>query len=287
MSLERSYMFVPGTDPEAIADALGSVADVVIVDLEDTVRQGAKADARESVLDLIESGSSGDVADGPRLTVRVNGLDTEHGVADVRAIAAADHPPELVFVPDVRGPTEVRIVDDILADHGADVGIVPLLEQPDAFFEARSIARSTDRVRGLLFAAIDFQMNVGMSILDETDLSVPRSVLSMAAGAAGISAIDKPNLAAVHDRDRTRSEARAAKAVGYDGKAAMSDEQAAVINDVFTPSREEVDRAKRFVDAFEAREKGVAVIDGVAIDKPVVDQLRDTLERARSAGMDV
>lgn len=283
MSFERSYLFVPGSDQANVADAIESVADVVIVDLEDTVSPAEKAQARRRTLSTLAEAGDAD----SRLAVRVNGLDTDRGIEDLRAIATAETPPDVVMVPDVRDAGEVRIVDDVLGDHDVDVAIHPLVEKPSALFDAQAIARVSERIHGLLFAAIDFQLNMGMPILDESDLSVPRFLLSMAANGADVRAVDKPNLSAVDDADRTRREAEAAKAVGFDGKAAMNPDQAAIINDVFTPSREAVNRAKRFVEAFEATSAGLTTVDGVAVDKPVVDQLRATLERARRAGMDV
>jgi len=280
MSADRSYLFVPGSDDEGVVEAIGSVADVVIVDLEDTVSPAAKTAAREWTLDaLADLGET-----SQRLAVRVNGVDTDRGIDDIRTIATADVLPDVLLLPDVRDASEVRLVDDVLNEYGADVELHPLIEKPSAMFDAQGISRVSERIHGLMFAAIDFQMNMGMSILDETDLSVPRFLLSMAANGAGVHAVDKPNLAAVHDEDRTRAEARAARAVGFDGKAAMTVDQAAVINDVFSPSAEEVARAKRVIDAFEATDEGVTVIDGAAVDKPVVDQLRSLVDRAESDG---
>jgi citrate lyase beta subunit len=102
----------------------------------------------------------------------------------------------------------------------------------------------------------------------------------MAASSANVLAFDKPNLAAVDDPERTRAEAEAAKALGYDGKLAMSVEQAEVINDAFAPTEAEVERARRIVDAFRDADAGLVTIDGVAVDRPVVEQLEGVLERA-------
>lgn len=283
MPFERSYMFVPGSDREAVGEAIDSVADVVIVDLEDTVSPSVKTEARVQTLEtLADLGET-----GQQCAVRVNGIDTDQGIEDIRAIATADVPPDMVLVPDVRDAGEVRIVDDVLNEYGVDLELHPLIEKPSALFDAQNVARVSDRIHGLMFAAIDFQMNMGMSILDDTDLSVPRFLLSMAANGAGVHAVDKPNLAAVHNEDRTRMEAEAAKAVGFDGKAAMTTEQASIINDVFTPSDEELERAKRLIDAFEKTDQGVTIIEGAAVDKPVVDQLRELVDRARQAGLDM
>lgn len=281
MSLERSFLYVAGSDPSGVDEALRGAADAVVVDLEDTVAADAKAAARTDLLDLL-SDRDGSKSCG----VRVNGLDTSWGIADVEAMATADAQPDFLVVPDVRGAEEVGIVADVLDDHGSAMGLHPLIEKPSAMFEVRDVARIDERIHGLTFAAIDFQMNMGMSVLDESDFTVPRYLLSMAANAAGVLALDKPNLTAVHSEDRTRREAEAAKRLGFDGKLAMNEAQAAVINDVFTPTEAERERAERIVAAFEEADEGLVEIDGAAVDRPVVEQLRSLLERAERADRD-
>lgn len=282
MALQRSYLFVAGSDPAAIADAQDSVADAVIVDLEDTVAPAAKERARSDTIEAVAEWSRSDQSVG----VRVNGLDTTYGMADVEAVATADRRPEFVVVPDVRGPDELEIISSVFDNYGAETEILPLVETPSAVFAAQEIANVNERICGMGFAAIDFQKNMDVPILDDTDLSVPRYLISLAAHSAGVPAIDKPTLRDVDDTDRLRTEAAEAIAVGYGGKFVMNDEQASVVNDAFVPSQSEVERAERFVDAFDSQDEGLVTIDGVAVDKPVVSQLRDVLARAGRARRD-
>lgn len=276
MSLRRSLLFVPGSDSEAIQTAAESVADVVVVDLEDAVSPENKDEARENALTELERWD----ADIP-LGIRVNGVDTNRGIADIERILEASAEPTFLVLPDVRGIGDLRIVADRLDDADADIELLPLIEQPSAVFDVHEIANGP-RIYGLLFAAIDFQMNMGMSVLGESDISLPRYLVSMAASSAGVHAFDKP-LLVVDDEELLRAETTDAKVLGYDGKLAVNTQHAAIINDVLTPSETEVDEARTIIDKFEAAEEGLVDVGGTLVDKPVIDQLRDLIERANEA----
>lgn len=274
MSHERSILFVPGSDAEAVDAARRSDADGLILDFEDTVSPDHKAAAREVTLDALSTWSS----DDPTPFVRVNGLDTTEGVADLEAVVGADAAPEAVFLPDVRGPTDVRIVADRLDDAGSDLGVVPIVERPDALFAVDAIA-AADRTSALAFGSVDFRLNAGMSILDDdVDVTIPKYLVSMAASAAGVRAFDTVYLDR-SDPDGLREAAREARAMGFDAKMAIHEDQLAPIAEAFAPSEAERDRAQRLVEQFEATDEGVVYFEGTFVDKPVVDQQRELLER--------
>lgn len=276
MLLNHSLLFVPGNDPDVIQTARASNADIVVMDLEDGVAPAHKDEALETTLSELPEWVDGDQTYG----VRINGVNTDRGVGDASALVDSGVEPDFLALPDVNGPGDIELLAEVLDDAGSDADILPLIEKPSAVFNVYAVARASERIYGLNFAAIDFQNNVGIPILKETDLTVPRFLVSMAASTVGALAFDKPNLAAVNDMDRTRREAEEAKALGYDGKLAMSVEQAEVINDVFSPSSETVERARRIVEAFNDSDAGLLTVDGVAVDKPVVDQLETVLDRA-------
>lgn len=285
MTLTRSLLFVPGVDEGAIRRGLESSADVVVIDNEDSVAPAHKDEARETTIEVLTDVGT-DTERDQTVGVRVNGVDTARGIEDVEVFAGLDAEPDFLALPDVNGSGDIRLVTDVLDELGSDAELLPLIEKPSAMFDVHAIARATERVYGLNFAAIDFQKNVGIPILDDTDLTVPRLLVSTAASSANVLAFDKPNLAAVDDPNRTRSEAEAARALGYDGKLAMSVEQAEVINDAFTPSEAEVERARRIVERFRDADAGLVTVDGTAVDKPVVDQLESVLERASAERSD-
>jgi citrate lyase beta subunit len=213
--------------------------------------------------------------------IRINGVDTNRGIADVEQILQAEIEPAFLVIPDVRGISDLRIVADHLDDANAGIELLPLIEQPSAVFDVQAIAHGP-RIYGLLFAAIDFQMNMGMSVIGESDITLPRYLVAMAASSAGVPALDKP-LMVVDDEPALRAETQAAKTMGYDGKLAVNTDHAAVINDVFTPSAEEVAEAQEIINEFESADEGLVPVDGLVVDKPVVDQLRDLVARAEAA----
>lgn len=269
----RSLLFVPGNDTDLTEAAKASEADAVVIDLEDGVSPTDKDAARDRAIDTLDAWR----ADVP-VGVRVNGIDTTRGMDDVRALVAANSHPEFLAVPDVRGLGDVKLVAESLAR--TDIDLLPLIEQPSAVFEVYDIAHATPRVFGLLFAAIDLQRNMGMSVLGESDLSVPRTLVSMAASATGILAFDKPLL--VDDEQRLAAEVARARALGYDGKLAITPEQAAAINEGFLPSEEELTEARHIIEAFREEEAGLVRIDGTFVDKPVVEQLEDRITLAEA-----
>lgn len=276
MSHEHTLLFVPGSDPDAIDAAVQSSADGIILDLEDTVGPENKARAREEVLSALSDWSAAD----PTPYVRINGLDTAHGIDDLETIVEHGAVPEGVLLPDVRGPTEVLTVADVLESADASIGIVPIIERPEALFAVDAIA-SARQVDALAFGSVDFQLNTGMSILDpDVELSLPRYLVSLAASAAGVEAYDTVFLDLTDDAG-LREEARTARSMGYDGKMAIDASQLDPIAEAFAPSEDERERARRVVEAFEETDEGVIFVEGTFVDKPVVDQQRHLLEDAR------
>lgn len=223
----RSVLFVPGSDSERVGAIGESDADLVILDLEhadDTFGDG-KTGAR--VLNALGN----QPADSQPFGVRVHGLDTTRGAVDLRAIRAADHQPEFVVVPDVSGPAELTIVEELLGD--TDIEIFALIEDPTGVAEARAIASATSRVSALAFGPSDFSRHMGIPDGVDPDFHVPRHLVSMAANGAGVTAVDMPNLADVDDDSLTRRETEQAQSMGYDAKIAVSESQVQIINDVF------------------------------------------------------
>ncbi|MFC5973576.1 HpcH/HpaI aldolase/citrate lyase family protein [Halomarina salina] len=273
---DRSYLFVPGDDEGAVESARGSSTDAVILDLEDTVAESAKEAARRVVVRTVEEWSPSD----PTLYIRVNGLDTEYALTDVAAVLDCDGAPEALVVPDVRSATEVDIVADVLDAASSAVGLVPLVERPEAVFRAHEIATASDRTVALAFGSVDFRMNVGLSALDtDADVYLPRYLVSMAASAAGCRALDTVFLDC-EDAAGLRAETREARRIGFDGKMAIAESQIPDVHEGFAPTERELDRARRLVAAFEETDSGVVSFEGTFVDRPVVEQQRRLLDRA-------
>lgn len=161
--------------------------------------------------------------------------------------------------------------------------LLPLLESPKAILRASEIAAADALVAALLFGAEDLTAQLGVPrTVDGDELVVPRAQIALAAAAVGAEAIDAV-FVNLEDLTTLRRDCERARAVGFRGKMAIHPKQVPVINEVFTPSPDDVDRARRVVDAYEAaRAAGVGVtrMDNQMVELPVVERARRTLALA-------
>ncbi len=274
--LRRSLLYVPASSEAMLRKAGSRGADVLIVDLEDGVLPDAKGAARSQAERLwLEV----DLASAEVL-LRVNAPGTPWHDADVEA--AARIRPAGVVLPKCEEPERVAAV-------AARLGATPLflmIETARGVLAAAELARAP-RVDGLLFGAADFRASLRAGRdPDEAELLVARSALVLAARAAGTEVFDTPFFEYRDEAGLERS-ARRARTLGFDGKTAIHPGQVAVINRVFAPTAEEIERAKAVVAALEeaAREgRGVATVGGEMVEALHAAEARRILERARRAG---
>lgn len=279
-SSDRSYYFVPGNDRDAIAEARETAADALILDLEDSVGPDAKEAARNVTTSALDDAADRDVTH----VVRINGLETRWGIDDLRALVEADESPDAVMVPEVRSPSDVRAVADRIAESGRGTGVVPLIERPEAVFEVREIAAADPAVAALAFGHGDFEYHLGtLAQAAPTDLTVPRTRVSMAASAANVPAVDTPHVER-DDLDGVRRAADEARRLGFDGKMTFLPEQIDAINDCFAPSPAEVEASRRIVQAYEdaGDDAGVVYVDGEFVDEPVAAAHRERIAAERT-----
>jgi citrate lyase subunit beta/citryl-CoA lyase/(S)-citramalyl-CoA lyase len=278
MSARRSLLFVPGTRPDRFDKAIASGADMVCVDLEDAVPPAGKDAARGAAMTWLTQADN-----GPERVVRINSLKTRAGLADLGAVADAAPQQGLIFLPKVDGPDEVRIADAILTEAGSPIGLMALIESLDGLENVQAIARSTPRLELLMFGAVDFVAELGSDLASEP-LLYARSRIVHAARRAGIGALDVPSLA-IHDLDTLAAETRAAKSLGFSGKAVLHPANVETVNAVFSPTLEETAKAREIVAAFEASTTGLVVIDGKLVEKPVIRKMEQLLAAAKAAGV--
>lgn len=276
-STARSTLFTPGDEPEMMRKAIETEADAVTLDLEDSVAPDAKQTAREEVRRFLDEPNRDT---GPRLGVRINPLDAG-GIDDLDAIVGGDRDPAYIVVPMIDRAADVRAVTDALDDRGSSVTIRASIETARGVLNAPDIASVTG-VSGLGFGGEDLSAAVGTTPVVGDELQYARQRIVMAAAAAGIGAVDTVYID-IEDLDGLREAAYTAKRTGYAGKSAIHPIQLPVINDVFTPSREEFAEARRIVTAFEESDGGVVRVAGQMIDRPVYERARRTVERARAA----
>ncbi|MBI4312115.1 MAG: CoA ester lyase [Chloroflexi bacterium] len=287
MDIFRSLHFIPGNRQDMLTKSGTLPADVLVPDMEDSVPDGQKQQARELIKSLLPTLAQ----KGQLVMPRINALNTGLAADDLAAIVG----PHTygVTAGKVESPWEIqelsKILDGLERKAGLPIGhtkLVPWLENAKAVLNAHAIASSSPRIAGVAFGAEDFTDSMGVERTDTgAELAYPRAAVAVAARAADVLAIDTPY---VNFRD-TEGLAREIKSVlpfGFKAKFSIHPVQVEVINKLFSPSEEAIAYARRVIAAWdEAAAKGVGAIalDGKMIDVPVVKRARSLL--ALSEGM--
>ncbi|MEM9047933.1 MAG: CoA ester lyase [Pseudomonadota bacterium] len=275
-SLRRSMLFVPGTRPELFAKALAGPADMVCVDLEDAVAPHLKAGARAAAVEFL--GGRG----GAERVLRINAIKTRAGLADLGAVADAAPDQGLLMLPKVDAAAEIRIADAVLSEAGASVGLIALIESAEGLENVQDIAAASPRLQLLLFGAADLSAELGVA-MDPGPLAYARARIVHAAKRAGIGVLDVPVLD-FRDLDRVRAETEAAHAMGFTGKALIHPSGVEIVNAAFTPTAEDVQKARAIMALFEASDTGLVVHEGKLIEAPVIRSMRRILDIAEALG---
>ncbi len=273
MAARRSLIFVPATRPDRFEKALAAKSDLVCVDLEDSVPPGSKQDGRIVAVSWLCDGGQ-----GPERVVRINSLKTVDGLRDLTAIAEATPAGGVVLLPKVDGPDELAIAEAILVESGSDARLGALVESVDGLEHVQAIATASSRLEFLLFGAVDLAAELGCD-LDQASLMYARSRMVHAARRAGVAAFDVPALD-FRNLQALEEEARAARSLGFTGKAVLHPDNVPVVNAVFSPTPKEVAQARRVIDAFAASSTGLVVIDGKLVEKPVLRKMEQILAAA-------
>lgn len=282
----RSLLFVPASDERKLAKALGSEADLLILDLEDSVAPDAKPAARKTanafLTDTAPHGGR------PLLYVRVNDYGSGFTAADLEAVAAAG--PDGIMLPKATSGADAKRLGADLDALGAAPAmriIVIATETPAALLRMESFIGATPRLAGLTWGAEDLGTAIGAATPREDSgaftapFMLARNLCLFAAHAAGVQAID--GIAAnFRDQAGLEREAREAARDGFTGKLAIHPAQIAAINAAFTPSLDEIAQARAVIEAFAAHgDAGVISLDGRMLDKPHLEKARRLLARAR------
>lgn len=277
----RSLLFVPGDRPERMRKALGSGADALILDLEDSVAIGAKAGAREEVAAFLKEAADSEVT----LFVRVNPLDG--GLTDVDLDAVIEGRPAGIMLPKAEGAASIRDLDQRLRQRGDDRALIlPIAtETPKAIFRLGEYGDVAERLAGLTWGAEDLPAAIGALSARHADGSytppyeMARALTLFAACAADVAPIETV-YPAIRDLDGLAAYAQRGARDGFLGMMAVHPDQVPVINAAFTPSEEEIARAQAVVDAFAANPgAGVLTLDGKMIDRPHLKKAQALLAR--------
>jgi citrate lyase subunit beta/citryl-CoA lyase len=257
----RSWLFVPGADEAAHRTAARSGADVIILELEDFTPPQLRPTARALAPKAFELWRQA----GAAAAVRVNPLGGD-GLQDLMGVLPAR--PDYVLMSKVEAP-EQAVALERATESAFD--LVPNIESAAALVAAGAIARASKRVRALLLASEDMVADLGTQrTRGGEELAYARARFLLECRAAGVEAIDCPYT--FSDSKGARADAQYARRLGYRMKSLVDPSHARVINDAFTPSADQLEKAKRIVAAFEkarAAGKDRAKVDGALIEVPI------------------
>ena len=283
MRARRSALSVPGSSEKMLAKAPAIPADEIVVDLEDAVVPTAKDDARRLVARVLSEGlgASGTVA------VRVNELDSGWCHRDVLELVEAAGPAiGSLVLPKVERADDVRWLDrflGMLGERAGGIRLQALLETAGGLARAGEIAASSPRLEAVIVGYADLAASLGRTAGDEPERWLhAQEVVLVAARDAGVQAIDGPFLG-IRDQQALRRHAEHAQAIGFDGKWAIHPGQVPVLNEVFTPDPQELERAGAIVAALE--DAGVAEVNGEMVDEASRKQALQVLARGQAAGL--
>ena len=274
----RSLLFVPADGGSKLDKAMASGADAVILDLEDSIAPERKVHARMAALEFLRAAQS--KTPRPRLLVRVNGLDTGMTDADLEAVVPGK--PDAILFPKAEGGATVTYLDAKLAVREAIAGLpdgtikilAQTVESAAGLFSAGTYRHSSARLIGMTWGPEDLSAELGAEANREADgtLTEPyrlaRSFCLFGAAAAKVPAIETIHVD-FRDAEVLRRDTELARRDGFSGRLAIHPAQVAVINEVFTPSAEQIAKAMAVVAAFAAQPgAGTVGIDGKMFDRP-------------------
>ncbi|HES9188889.1 citrate (pro-3S)-lyase subunit beta [Streptococcus pyogenes] len=286
--LRRTMMFVPGANAAMLRDAPLFGADSIMFDLEDSVSLKEKDTSRALVHFALKTFDYSSV----ETVVRVNGLDS-CGVLDIEAVVLTGV--NVIRLPKTETAQDIvdveAVIERVERENGIEVGrtrMMAAIESAEGVLNAREIAKASKRLIGIALGAEDYVTNMKTRRYpDGQELFFARSMILHAARAAGIAAIDTV-YSDVNNTEGFQNEVRMIKQLGFDGKSVINPRQIPLVNEIYTPTKKEIDHAKQVIWAIrEAESKGSGVIslNGKMVDKPIVERAERVIALATAAGV--
>lgn len=261
----RSALYLPGSNQRALEKSKTLPADAVILDLEDAVAPDQKIVAREQVAAAVKAGGFGN----REVVIRINALSTVWGHDDLAAVAAAQ--PSAICLPKMESAEQVREVAAALAAANAseNIAIWAMLETPLGVLNAAQIASAHPRMKVLVMGTSDLAKDLRVPHTpDRLGFIASLGLCVLAARAYGLDILDGVHLD-LSGGEEFRAICTQGRMLGFDGKTLIHPNQIAAANEIFGPSTEAVEQAKRIIAAWEDAEragKGVAVLDGKLVE---------------------
>ena len=279
----RSIISVPANREKMADKALSLDADVIMLDLEDSVPVDRKDEARGRAISILQGANPA----GKVFSCRINGMDTPFAYRDlIDIVEAAGESIDTVVIPKVNDAAEVKAVDYFLTQielrmgFRRRIGLEPSIETALGMMRVGEIAFSSPRIEALVFGVADYSASLTMpgggisghgertALYPGDRFHFPLSRMAMAAKAAGLAAIDAP-YGDYKDPEGLRLSCLAGAGLGYDGKWVIHPDQIAIVNEVYSPSEEDFHRSVRILDAYE--QAGAAGVGSIALDGKMVD----------------
>ena len=279
IKVRRSFIFTPGLNPEMFPKALASGADMVCIELEDGIAIKDKDEARKSTINALKSL---EVKNDVELVVRVNCQRTKPGLLDFEALISSKLRVKALMLPKVKTPDEITFIDDLLTDCNLDTDLHVIMETNEALENIYDIAHASKRIVALYFGGVDMAAELRVPNSYE-NLVYARSKLVHAGASVGVDVIDVPYLD-LEDMNGMKKEAELVRNLGFTGKGSIHPKQINILNEVFTPSKDEITKAKKVIDQFNASDTGLVVIDGKLIEKPVLREMQRRILVAEKIG---
>ena len=296
----RSCLSVPGSSPKMLAKGPSLPADEIFMDLEDSVAPLAKEEARHNIIDALKNNDWGDKT----VVVRINSIDTQWPADDLKTVVeGAGRFIDCIMIPKVQYAHEVLFVDHMLRMIETNTGLAERIgleiqiETATGLRNIHDIAHASERAETLIFGPADMSASLGLPTVT-AGLPMPGypgdhwhwvlETILVAARDAKLQVIDGPYLL-IKDLDGFRDMAQRARALGYDGKWALHPGQVDVLNEVFTPTQEEYDKAEALLEAYkeatDVDRRGAVMFGTEMIDEASRKMAVQFAERGRAAGL--
>lgn len=264
----KSWLFTPASKSDRFAHAADVHSDALIIDLEDAVAPSAKPEARATALGYLANISSVHLP----CALRINSPDTRFGLDDLQEFLQSPAKADYLILPKCDSSAIIGMVDNLLREAGKSAQVIALIESAKAIATLDDLAGEA-KPAALIFGAADMAADLGAETAWEPLLCV-RSRIVQAAATAGIAALDSPYFD-IADKEGLKKETKASASLGFHGKCAIHPAQIAVINEILTPSDEQVARARQILVV-----NRQGTVDGQMVDEAVARKARLILERA-------
>jgi citrate lyase beta subunit len=245
--------------------AVKSGVDIVCLELEDGIAPADKSIARENALKIINKKKG---YNNIEVLIRINSIREIFGLLDITAILNNKTQPDGLLVPKIKSPEELKILDNLFTEKKLNTKFHAIIETNSGLEKANEIATSTNRLEALFFGAVDMSAELRCQN-SWNNLLYARSKVVHAAASKQLDVIDVPFLD-LDNLKKMKEEATNSKNLGFTGKGAIHPKQIKILNNVFTPTLQEVKKAKKIISLFEKSSSGLVLYKGKLIEKPVL-----------------